>query len=217
MFEDFNDGNGADDGSANTPFRLLWQIPEHYRDGAWHDLAITLPPTTWQALEDAKANGFTGEDSLAQYWIYGGSWSSGGFGVATDLLGPNTSERPDLWHEYEWNSMHGFGIFFDSNGGGGPVYVDDFYIGPRDLDISAASGVPAAMSGVTVAGDGPQNLISWTHNPDFGGYRVYFSESPITDVSADGVELLSTIPFSADAFEVRHSLEAPHPSFGLEV
>lgn len=215
LFEDVNDGNGANDGSADLPFRLIWQIPEHYRDGQWHDLSIPLPPATWAELDAAKNDSTL--DSLATYWTFAGAWSSGGFGVAQDGMGPNSPQEPQLWKEFEFNRLHGIGAFFDSNGGGGPIFLDDVYIGAANLDLSAATGAPEAMAGVSFAADGPENLISWTHNPDFGGYNVYFSENPITDIEADGVALLATVPFSADAFEVRHRFESPHPSLTPEV
>lgn len=215
LFEDAQDGSGADDGTADFPFRLLWQIPEHYRDGQWHDLTIPLPPATWEELTAVKAD--SSIDSLGQYWLYQGTWSTGGFGVALDGLGPTSAERPDLWKEWEWNRVHGIGGYWDNNTSGGPIFLDDVYIGSANLDLSVADGAPEAMSGVTFASDGPENVVSWTHNPDFGGYNVYFSENPITDISADGVSLLASIPFSASSFEVRQRLESPHPSIDLEV
>ena len=212
-FLDAEDGSGANDGSADLGFRLLWRIPEYMRNGEWHNITVPLPPATWQELEDAKAAGFADEDSLAQYWAYGGAWSTGGFPVALDGQGPNTAENPNLWSEFEWNRITRFGGFFDNNQGGGPMYVDNFYIGARGLDLTAASGAPAAMTGVTFATDGAENVVSWTHNPAFGGYNIYSSDAAITDVRADGVSLIGNVPFSADAFELRDRLEIPHPAF----
>ncbi|GIV58477.1 MAG: hypothetical protein KatS3mg042_1390 [Rhodothermaceae bacterium] len=213
MFEDKTDGSGADDGSADLPFRLLWQIPEDLRDGQWHDLTIPLPPATWQELEDAKTAGTL--DPLAENWVYGGAWSTGGFGVALDFMGPNTSENPHLWKEFEWTNVGAVGIFWDNNTGGGPIWVDDVYIGAPGLDLSIANDPASPMSGVTFAAGGEANVISWTHNPEFGGYNVYVAESPITDVTAEGVQLLTTVTADAETtgmLSVEHRLEVPHES-----
>ncbi len=216
MFEDKTDDSGADDGSADQAFRLIWRVPEAMRDGQWHELDIPLPPATWQELEDAKTAGTL--DPLAENWFYNGTWSTGGFRVAGDDLGPNTADRPDLWREFEWTNVHAMGFFWDNNTGGGDVWVDDVYIGQPGLDLAVANDPAGAMSGVSFSGSAEGNLISWAHNTDFGGYNVYMSESPITDVSAEGVLLLETVPFNADAFEVNHQLEVPHPSLApLEV
>ncbi len=204
-FFDKNDGQPEGD----LRFRANWDIPQWVHDGEWHDLAIPLPPGTWQELEDAKTAGTL--DTLAAKWTYGGAWSAG-FGVALDGLGPNTAERPDLWTEFEWNAIALLGIHFDNNSSGGPIWMDDVYLGGADVDLGVAAGTPEAMSGVAFDAAAGKNVISWTHNPDFGGYNVYVSESEITDVSADGVSLLTTVPFNADAFSVDHIFEVPHPS-----
>ena len=64
------------------------------------------------------------------------------------------------------------------------------------------------MSGVTGSTDGSANVISWTHNPDFGGYNVYWSGAPITDVTADGVYFLQKVVEAP--YEARHDIEIPY-------
>ena len=215
MFEDF------DDGASNYPFRLRWTVPRSMCNGVWRDVTLTLPPPTWQELEDGKANGSI--SGLEKNWVYGGTWSiriNGGQGVALDLQGPNTTENRNLWKEFEWDNVRAVGVFWDwgsAGGDGGKVYLDDVYIGPASLDLGDAAGQPAAMSGIDVRADGAVNVVSWTHNPAFGGYNVYASASPITDVSAPGVVFLETVSFEADAFEVRHQVELPHTSLGSTV
>ena len=213
MFEDKNDGSGADDGTADLPFRLQWLIPEEFRDGQWRTLEIPLPPRTWQELDDAKTAGTL--DSLAANWTYGGAWSTGGFGVALDGMGPNSGERPDLWQEFEWSNVQVIGMFWDNNTGGGNVWIDDVYIGQPGLDLSVADGPAGAMSGVTFGGSTEGNTLTWAENSDFGGYNVYFSENPITDITGDGVALLQNLTVAeADGgmFMVNHRLEVPHES-----
>ncbi len=212
MFEDF------DDDASNYPFRLRWTVPSSMCNGAWHDVTLKLPPPTWQELEDGKANGSI--SGLEANWVYGGTWSSrinGGQGVATDLQGPNSSENGNLWSEFEWNNVRAIGPFWDwgsAGSDGGLVYLDNVYIGPSSLNLGDAAGQPAAMSGVTVRADGAVNVVSWTHNPDFGGYNVYASAAPITDVTDPDVLFLEKVSPDAEVFEVRHQAELPYSSGG---
>ena len=199
--------------TADPEFRLLWQIPDELHDGAWHDLAIPLPPATNAALEEARANGEL-DDSPAQYWAYTGSWTQGGFGIGS-LGGYDPQETDPLFEDFSWDHLYKIGPFWDIADGtpSGPIYLDDVYIGGPGTDISVASAPPAAMSNVTFAADGDANLIDWADSQEFGGYNVYASESPITDVMADGVVLLATIGFGEET-ELVHRYEIPHPALG---
>lgn len=205
QLEDYGENIGED---GNNQFRLRWAIADSLRDGEWHEVSVQLPPATWDELEAGKADGsLSGHEAQ---WIYAGSWA-GSFPIGLDLLGPDTAERPDLWTEFEWDNVRALGIQWDWNEAGdegAPIYLDDVFIGPADFDLGDASGLPAAMSGVSVRADGPANVISWTHNPDFGGYNVYFSGDPITNVSAANVSLLQRV--SAAPYEVRHEVEVPY-------
>ncbi len=212
QLEDYGENIG--DG-GNNQFRLRWAIADSLRDGEWHDVSVQLPPATWAELEAAKTDGsLTGHESQ---WLYAGAWvNNGGFPVGLDLLGPDTAQRPDLWTEFEWNSVRALGIQWDweqAGDEGAPIYLDDVYIGPAGLDLSDATGEPAAMSNIMGDGDGPVNVVSWTHNPDFGGYNVYWSAAPITDVTADEVYFLAKV--SEAPYEARHEIEIPH-SFSVE-
>ena len=204
QLEDYGENIGED---GNNQFRLRWAIADSLRDGEWHEVSVQLPPATWDELEAGKADGtLSGHEAQ---WIYAGSWA--GFEIGLDLLGPDTAQRPDLWTEFEWNNVRALGIQWDWNEAGdegAPIYLDDVFIGPADFDLGDVSGLPAAMSGVMVRADGGANVVSWTHNPDFGGYNVYFSGDPITDVSAEGVSLLQRV--SAAPYEVRHEVEVPY-------
>lgn len=209
MFEDKTDGSGADDGSADLPFRLVWRIPESMRDGQWHEVSIPLPPATYTELEDAKtANTLNGLDSL---WKYAGAWSSGGFGVGTgDELGPNTMDRPDLWQEFEWTNVQNIGVFFDNNTGGGTVYVDDVYIGAENLDLSVANDPVSAAMGVSVVATADSNMISWMSVDGADGYNVYSSVNEITDIKASGVSLAARV--TGGTTSASHRIEVPHAS-----
>ncbi len=208
---DKTDDSGADDGTADNEFRAQWIIPQSMHDGQWHDLAIPLPPATWQELQDAKDSGLMDETFNA--WVYGGAWSTGGFPIALDGMGPNSPDRPDLFREFEWTNVRIIGAFFDHNTGtGGPIWLDDVYIGHSGLDLSVANDPADAMSGVSFADEDGFNRLSWSENPDFGGYKAYVSESAITDVSAPGVQLLQTLAFD-DSLHVDHMFELPDASF----
>ncbi|MCY3487317.1 MAG: hypothetical protein OXH34_02650, partial [Bacteroidetes bacterium] len=132
MFEDKTDGDGANDGSADLPFRLVWHIPESMRNGEWHEISVPLPPATYAELEAAREAGEL--DGLDSLWYYAGAWSNGGFGVGlTDRLGPNTEDNPNLWAEFEWTNVQTLGVQFDHQDGGNSIYIDDVYIGAADL------------------------------------------------------------------------------------
>ena len=208
MLEDY-----GDDASGNLPFRLRWTVPTSMCDGEWHKVTTKLPPPTWQELEDGKNNGsISGMDA---HWVYCGTWTQATQGVALDCMGPNSMEGAQHWKEFEWNNVHAVGPFWDwgsAGSDGGKVYLDNMYIGPADLDLGDAAGQPAAMSGIEVMADGAVNVVSWTHNPDFGGYNVYASTEPITDVSAASVAFLGSVSFEAENFEMRHQVELPYSS-----
>ncbi len=211
LWEDKTDGSGTSDGTADIPFRLVWRVPEHYRDGNWHRLQIPLPPATYQELEDAKMSGTL--DTLSNYWKYAGGWSSGGFGVGlVDEAGPNTNERPELWQEFEWSNVWRFGFHWDHNTGGGNVYFDDVYIGPRDMDLSPALEPPGPMSGVVFATSEAGNRLSWEPIQGYGSYNVYASLEPIIDVEASDVALLASVPYNAPRFGILHRFPLIHPS-----
>lgn len=209
MLEDKTDGSGAMDGSADLPFRLVWRIPEDMRDGQWHEISVQLPPPTYTELEEAKAA--MELDGLDSLWKYVGAWSTGGFGVGVaDELGPNTTDNPDLWKEYEWTNVQNLGVFFDNNQGGGSIYLDDVYIGAKDLDISGETKLPPPAMGVSVAATADSNTVSWASIEGAGAYRVYFALEEITDVQADGVSLAAEV--GPDITSVAHKFKIPHAS-----
>ena len=212
MFEDKTDGSGERDGSADLPFRLAWRIPESMRDGQWHEVSIPLPPATYTELEDAKtASTLDGLDSL---WKYVGAWSTGNFGVGTgDELGPNSmDEFAHLWKEFEWTNVQNIGIFFDTDMGGGNIYVDDLYIGAENLDLSVANDPVGAVMGVSVVATADSNMISWMPVDGADGYNVYSSINQITNLQDPGVSLAARV--SGDVTSAYHRMEVPHASLG---
>ena len=209
MFEDKTDGSGANDGSADLPFRLVWNIPDKLRDGQWHEISAPLPPPTYKELEDAKESGDI--DGLDSLWIYAGAWSSGGFGVGIDdRLGPNTTHTPNLWKEFEWTNVQNIGVHFDNDQGGGVIYLDDVYIGAADLDLSDQNAPASPAMGVTAVASADNNTVSWASIADAGGYKVYYSPKEFMSVSDPGVALVATL--SKDATSIEHKIELPHAS-----
>ncbi|GAB5536636.1 MAG: hypothetical protein Rubg2KO_28850 [Rubricoccaceae bacterium] len=209
FLSDKTDDSGANDGTADNEFRLIWPIPAWVHDGEWHELAIPLPPATHAALEDAKANNVD-IDTLAAKWEYPGAWSSGGFGI-----GPAWTDTNDpLWQDFEWDALYRVGPYWDNDGsaGGGPIYLDNVYIGGPNTDTASASDAPAAMSGVTFAADGAANEVSWSAVDGASGYNVYASLLPITDITAGGVIALDRVRFDEE-LSLDHRYELPHPSF----
>lgn len=209
-------------GDADYLMRLIWPVPAELHDGAWHDVAIPLPPATFAALQTARDNnelmdtidGVTVAAGSATNsgWRYTGAWSTGGFGIG-EVGGFTPGTDDPLWEEFQWDQLYRIGPFWDSSGdiAKGPIYLDDVYIGGPNTSTDGATDPPSAMSGVTFAAAGSTNMVSWSELPDAAGYNVYTSLDPITDVSADGVVLLERVGLGGDT-EVVHRYESPHPS-----
>jgi len=209
MFEDKTDESVEMDGSADLPFRLAWQIPDSLRNGEWHEISAPLPPATFKELEDAKANNEL--DGLDSLWVYAGAWSTGGFGVGIDdRMGPNTTHNPDLWKEFEWTNVQNIGLQFDNDQGGGEIYIDDFYIGAPDLDLSDQNAPASPAMGVNGNADDGQNRISWASSAGAGGYKIYYSFQAFTSISDPGVQLLNTL--AKESTQFIHTIEIPHAS-----
>ncbi len=203
FFDTENGGSLGDD----LPFRARWYIPNYARNEQWWDFAIPLPPATTAGFDsmnagvDINGDSLTVEvDTLMQYWGYGGAWA------ASDAAGCFDTAL-DCWQEFQWNSVKYFGRHVDHASGGGSVYIDYMSIGvpPEDLVDEA----PAAVTGLEVTNDAGVNTVAWSASAGAGGYNVYFSESEITDVSADGVALLGPVAFDATT-SYDHTIEAPH-------
>ncbi|MBT8399418.1 MAG: T9SS type A sorting domain-containing protein, partial [Rhodothermia bacterium] len=229
-FFDSIDESAPDEADQNHEMRLVWTIPQWVHDETWHDLAIPLPPTTRAELDSARVDKnvdgtpiTTPLDSLARYWAYGGAWSNsgGGFGIclAPDPLNPKAiptapCEDP-LFEEFSWDAVAFVGVHFDNNTGGGPIWLDDLYIGGPNTDVSSAADPGAPVASASASPDGAVNVVTWTPTGDASAYNVYFSDEPITSLSkvGGGMALGATVPATTEPLEVRHALEVPHPSF----
>ncbi len=229
-FFDSIDESATEESDQNHAFRAAWTLPQWVHDDTWHDLAIPLPPSTRPVLDSARVDkNVDGTpitvplDSLAKYWVYGGSWSNsgGGFGIC---LAPNSLDpqaipaapcEDALWNEFSWDAVQFFGLHTDNASGGGPIWLDDVYIGGPNTDVSSASDPASPVTSSNAAVDGPVNVITWTPVNDAASYNVYFSDEPITSLPkvGGGLALGATVPATAEPLEARHALEVPHPSF----
>ena len=194
---------------ADLPFRLRWTIPAWVHDGQWHDLVIPLPPSTLAQLDSAKAGkNYDGTDlgvtvdSLFMNWNYAGAWAN------TSTNGHWDPSDP-YWTEFDWESVKYFGRHADHNTGGASIYFDYFSIGVPPADL--VDSPPAAVVNVSGSSTDGVNTVTWDEVAGSGGYRIYFGESAITDVTAAGVANIGSVAFDATR-SLSHSITAPHPS-----
>lgn len=201
----------------DLPFRMRWYIPNEMRNNEWHTVALPLPTRTFAMLDSAKAGvKFNGDslnadgitvDSLFQNWGYDGAWAAGSaagvFGGPTD---PN-------FMEWDWESVKYFGRHIDHASGGGSIFIDYAAIGVPPSDLIDAA--PPTVAAVAVSNTDGSNDISWGSVTGAGGYKLYFSESEITDVLAEGVLPLGTFGFE-DELAYSHAIEAPHEDYASE-
>lgn len=204
----FDTRTGLEYGTDNLPFRCLWYIPMEMRDGNWHELALPLPPATRAALDSAQAGKkLDGTDLdvevdslLLANWSYPGAWANG-----VGVFDPADAEYKD----FEWNAVAKFGVFWDVNGGGGPIYFDYYSIGVPPSEL--VDNPPAQASNISATAAEGVNTITWDAVNGAAGYNVYFSESTISSITADGVVLLGSFD-AEDARSQAHEIVAPHPS-----
>ncbi len=204
MLEDKSSGQPDD-----LPMRLVWQIPDSLKDGAWHALDIPLPPETCANLASAR-----GTLGLADHWWYSGSWSDSTqrVGDYDDLCGATTN-NPMYWKEFEWSNVRSLGVFWDHASGGGSIWVDDVYIGQQGLNLFPADEVPPSMTGVTATALPHGNEIAWSHIEDVGAYKVYGSSNYFTDITADGVFDMGRIVATGIDTSLTHYLQHVHPMY----
>ena len=207
-----SDGNSLNDDVA---FRLIWPIPRTMFDGETYDIVLPLPPATAAALEAAKGDTTTtGEalppeqqlDELAKRWTYQGGFNPDG----NAFLTPGA----DGFEEFDYANVFSFGFFWDQGAGpAGSVFVDDFYIGSVNTDLSSFSGSGSAYAGsVNTSVSGDAVTVSFTGQDDAGAYRLYAVTGDGADVTdPDQALLLRRFTDSAD-LSLDYRLHAPHPS-----
>lgn len=208
----FDSRTGLQYGTDDLPFRLLWQIPDNMSNNAWHTMAIPLPPLTRASLDSAKvgkkldgsALDVEVDSLLLAQWQMPGAWANG--------QGVFSTEDPQ-YKNFDFEAVTKVGVFWDTNQNPGPVYFDYFSIGVPPSQL--VDTPPSAVSSVGVTNSGGENLVTWPALEGAGGYNVYFSETPITDITAAGVQFLGA--FGPDSpREQKHSLIAPHPNLAAD-
>jgi hypothetical protein len=204
----FDSRTGLEYGTDDLPFRLLWQIPDNMSDNTWHSMAIPLPPLSRASLDSAKvgkkldgsALDVEVDSLLLAQWQMPGAWANG--------QGVFSTEDPQ-YKNFDFEAVTKVGVFWDTDQNPGPVYFDYFAIGVPPSQL--VDTPPSAVASVGVTNSNGENIVTWPALDGAGGYNVYFSESPITSISASGVQLLGA--FAADATrEQKHSISAPHPN-----
>ncbi len=207
-------------GTDDLPFRARWRVPDWARDNQWHDFAIPLPPITKAALDSLQLafndttdvvgtgkdiNGndlLVPVDSLMKYWEYGGAWAASSAVGVWDESDPN-------WQEFDWFSVKYIGRHQDHADGAGSYWIDYMSIGVPPSEL--VDTPPSPVATVSASNANGTNTLTWGEVSGSGGYDVYFSESAITDVFADGVVKLGSVPFDG-ARSYDHTITAPHAS-----
>ena len=205
-------GNPNDDDVA---FRAIWHVPDSLYDNRWHDLVIALPPATVAGLDSAKVGKnldgtplATPYDAYALNWQYQGGYNSDGGAFIT----PGT----DAFREFTWSGVISVGFFWDQGSGpAGNVYVDDFYIGSKNTDLSAyaAGSQPYAGTLTTTENGNSTVTVSFTPQENVGGYRLYILENE--GVGVDDPERAQFVrSFGANATDLSlvYRMSSPHPS-----
>ncbi len=86
---------------------------------------------------------------------------------------------------FDTSAVTKFEIMAEGTGNGYTIYFDDLWTGSPEIDIIP----PDAPTSLFVSPETTSNAITWADvdTEDGETYNVYYSEAPITDVSADGV------------------------------
>ncbi|MCK9282122.1 MAG: T9SS type A sorting domain-containing protein [Melioribacteraceae bacterium] len=134
--------------------------------------------------------------------------------VKTEFINPPDQGNPDT--KMDLASIAGYKIEFSVDAEG-PVGADvysqgsvlvDFIIpaGYRETDVTP----PAKVEGITAIASNFVNLVTWNDVTGEAGekYSVYYSTNPITDVEADGVEVVK-LKIEEGTGLVNHLLRAP--------
>jgi hypothetical protein len=89
---------------------------------------------------------------------------------------------------FDTSAVRKFVFMSNGNGNGHTIYVDDLWTGNPPVDVIP----PDAPVPPVVVTDTYSNLITWLDVPGENGetYNIYYSENPITDVTAPGVRMV---------------------------
>lgn len=197
--------NNGDPGDDDIAFRAIWPLPDSLFDNEWHDLVIPLPPATTTELDavDPAAN------PVVANWRYQGGFNPDGNLFVT----PGT----DFFEEFDWSAVFSFGLFWDQSGGpGGTVFVDDWYIGSVNTDLSGFTGVGDPYAGTVTAEQTSDAEVTVSFTPQDGaaGYRVYLVDEEGADVTdPEQAKLIQRFAGDADDLSLAYKAFSPHPIF----
>jgi hypothetical protein len=107
---------------------------------------------------------------------------------------------------FDYSNIVVMQILTEGSGSGKVVYIDDWWTGSPEFDVLP----PNAPGFVTVADGDYVNLVTWTDvaGEDGETYDVYYSLNPITDVTADDVEVVE-LGIAENEQIATHTLKAP--------
>ena len=205
-------GTGA---TPESPNAIKWV---HGEGQAWTGFGFNIQPTNlsyhWGTdTLNFKMKAEEGTGNLRLQWEDG-----------TAKIGANFDPIADgQWHQYKFaladlvtyydgtadfnfDSVKVMQILTEGTGSGKTVYLDDIWTGNPEFDVLA----PDAPALVAAAPGSYVNLVTWTDVPGETDevYDVYYSDSPITDVTADGIEIVQ-LGVAENEQLVEHLLKAP--------
>jgi len=206
----------ADAGATlESPNAIKWV---HGDGQAWTGFGFNIEPTNlsfhWGTdTLKFKMKAEAGTGNLRMQWEDG-----------TAKIGMNFDPTADgEWHQYmfaladlttyydgtadfNFDSVKVFQILTEDSGVGSTVYLDDMWTGNPTFDVLP----PAAPALVTAAGGTYVNLVTWVDVPGESDevYDVYYSTSPITDVTANEIEVVG-VGVEENLSVIEHVLRAP--------
>ena len=136
--------------------------------------------------------------ALADFNRFAGTWSNG---LNASVPGEMDSTRVEK-------------LQITNNGQdvtGAVVYLDDIWTGNPEFDFIP----PAAPAGVSASTGEYYNLVFWQEVESDAAYSVYGSTSPITDVTAAGVEIIVKDKLGSLGLTATHWLQYPLESKNL--
>lgn len=203
-------GAGA---TPESPNAIRWS-----QDGAWTGVGFSFDPIDlsfhWQTdTLKFKMKAEAGTGNLRIQWEDG-----------ANRIGTNFDPIADgAWHQYNYplrelttyydgattfnyDNCVVMQILTEGTGSGKVVYIDDWWTGNPSFDVLA----PDAPGLVTAAPGEFVNLVTWIDVPGEVDevYDVYYSFAPVTDLSAEGVEVVK-LGVEEGLQVVEHVLLAP--------
>lgn len=203
---------------------LVWVQGDEWSNG-WTGFGFDIDPAfnmTGVWLRDSLKFKMKAEEGVGQMRAQFES-SAGKSGILFDPIADNQ------WHQYslslkdfsfrdnapaaDSSQIVKFGIMAQATAvTGKKIYISDLWTGNPTLDVIS----PAAVATVDVIAGQYVNMVTWNDVSGESGevYNVYYSQSPITDVTAQGVEVVKLSVVEGTQF-AEHVLRAPNTDQNL--